>query len=175
MEQNSILIYGLSLALAFVLGTVVGISAKRKHVAKIRETQDQLTLELNRMRSESRDLVIEQISACTDRIRDLYAARQEDVGRYTNALNASCQLVNEMLSSLSQIEAYLGRNGFMLPSVQLDFEAMRQVGKEMRGILSSVSFEDLTRCLAALKKAEALELSVYHEITKRAEDEPETA
>lgn len=162
------------MVLIFLSGALVGttliVRKSHKELKIIRAQRDKLTADTLAFQQELRNSQLAQMTLCTENVRALYQARQEDATRYTKALNACLQLVSEVLVSTANIEAFCKHTGGVPAVVASEIAATRTLCTEMRNILSSVSFEELGRIVAALSESENLEVELYNQISNRQQE-----
>lgn len=153
------------LLVVFAAGAFAGaLLATRKTRQEIKRLSKNVCYSPETLKELRRDLhktLCEQAELCVTAASDLYKARQEDVTRYVNALNANLQLLNELSVAFNSVEA-----GSSPAVIEQRMAEVRKIIKEMRTILSDVSFDDLSRCLDALKDAQERELRMYQTMTK---------
>lgn len=162
------------LLFALLLGVILGVGVvtrkTRREVVAIRQQRDKLTADMLDFQHGLRDQLLDQMALCTENVRTLYTTRQEDATRYTKAMNASLQLVSEVLVAVANAETSIKRVGPVSPAVAAELSAIRQLCNEMRKIMSGVTFDELARVVASLSAAERHEISVYQAIAAREQD-----
>lgn len=156
-----------ALLLGAVLGAGVVVRNSRIEINKIRLQRDNLTADMLDYQHGLRDQLLEQMSMCTESVRTLYTIRQEDATRYTKAMNASLQLVSEVLVAVSNCEATLKQHQAALPGVSAELKAIRLLCDEMRSIMNRVTFDELSRIVATLTEAERKVIDSYQQIADR--------
>lgn len=137
-----------------------------KRVLKDRLAYEQAKKKLLDLRKELRDMAVEQIRTCSDHVRQLYAARQEDVTRYIKGSDASLQLVNELMG---HVNSMIQEVPDFPQSARQHVEQARAVADEMRRLLNEINFETLAELIAAMEASEAKALRSHNQLENQQE------
>jgi len=108
-------------------------------------------MELLDLQKQLRDVAVEQIGLCSDHVRMLYAARQEDVTRYVKGTDASLQLVNELMGQFNSMLQVLPE---IPATASMHMRKIQGIADEIRTLLNDIKFENLAEVIAALELSE---------------------
>lgn len=135
--------------------------AKQDHLA-----YEHAKMELLDLQKELRDVAVEQISLCSDHVREIYATRQEDVIRYVNGTNASLQLVNELMGQFNSMLQVLPE---IPATATTHMRKIQGIADEIRTLLNDIKFENLSEVIAAMELAETKALHNHSQLEQQQE------
>lgn len=137
-----------------------------KKAKQDRMAYENAKMELLELQKELRDMAVDQIRACSEHVREIYAMRQEDVTRYVNGTNASLQLVNDLMGHFNSTLQVLPE---IPQTAKAYIERMRIAADEIRTLLNGISFENLAEVIAQMEASEAKALSSHVKLEQQQE------
>lgn len=137
-----------------------------KRALKDRLAYEQARQDLLDLKKELRDVAVQQISLCSDHVREIYAARQEDVTRYVNGTNASLQLVNELMGQFNSMLQVIPE---IPATAKTHLENIRRIADEIRTLLNEIKFENLSEVIAAMELSEQKALHNHNQLEQQQE------
>lgn len=151
-------------------GGLITLIVFRNRTRTMAEENDQVRKQFLEVQRSLRDLTLEQISICTDNVKEIHRCRQADVTLYVNRSNAALQLVNELLSQVNAT-VYAFTNGAELsPAARTRVEEIRGTAEEMRSILNEIKFADLNTVLESMDSINLIIMGQLDRMTKISEN-----
>jgi hypothetical protein len=163
----------LVVAFLFLAGGMCGwlcsLGAFRNRTKQMVESNDAYRNQFLDLQRQLRDLTLEQISICTDNVKNIHMCRQEDVTLYVNRANAALQLVNELQSQVNAAIYGITNGAELSPAVKIKVEEIRATAEEMRGILNEIKFVDLDTVLESMNGVSLVIMDQLDRMTKVSE------
>lgn len=137
-----------------------------KKAKKDRMAYESARMELLDLQKDLRDMSVEQIRACSDHVREVYAMRQEDVTRYVKGTHAAYQLLNDLMGHFNSTLQVVPE---VPQTAKAYIEKVRATADEIRILLNGISFENLAEVIAGMEASEAKALSNHVKLEQQQE------